>query len=72
MLNALRKLKGVHRDNLKRMGFDFSATFSKDNGASGKIPVKPEEWHRIGIYSDERAWNLLHYCYRKQYKTFSI
>ena len=46
------------------MGFNVEAKFSPNNGADGKIPVNPDEWARFGVYNDDRAWNLLNYCYK--------
>ena len=62
--NALKCLPKPHSDMMKRMGFDFSAKFDKENGANGKLPIHPDEWRAIGLETDEKSWNLLNYCYR--------
>ena len=51
---ALKNLPSPHKDNLKRMGYSGEknsllnfqiARFDPDNGAKGKLPIVPSEWH---------------------------
>ena len=35
------------------------------------MPVFPEEFHRVGLYSDLQAFRLLDYLYRGVFRIFS-
>ena len=65
---ALRDIQEPHHTNLQRMGFDFSGTYCENNGTKGTIPVTPDEWTRVGLTSDVKAYNLLSYVYRSVLK----
>ena len=61
---ALRNLVEPHQSMLRRMGYDFGGVFDPNNGASGAMPVTKEEWVKVGLDSDLKAYNLLNYLYR--------
>ena len=47
------------------MPLDFGITeFDPNNGAKGIIPVTPNEWQKVGIDSDVKAFNLINYLYK--------